>query len=206
MPELLLYSNPMSRGRMARWMLEELGQPYSVEYLEYGGTMKAPAYMAINPMGKVPALVHGKAVITEVAAICTYLAFTFPEAGLGPENDEERALFLRWMFFAAGPLEAAITARAFKCEPPAEKAGSIGYGTYADTLNTLEKAVSAHPYIAGNRFTAADVYVGSHVAWGLQFRSIETRPAFETYRDKLVSRPAYLRATQLDNAALPSKA
>ena len=206
MSELVLYSNPRSRGRIARWMLEELGQPYSVHYLDYGTTMKSPDYLAINPMGKVPALVHDKAVVTETAAICAYLAFTFPEAGLGPQNDLERALFLRWMFFAAGPLEAAVTARSLKCEPPKDKAGTVGYGTYEDALQTLEVALSAGPYITGERFTAADVYVGAHVAWGLQWATIETRPAFEAYRDRVVARPAYIRATELDNAALVSKA
>lgn len=202
MTELLLYSNPRSRGRIARWMLEETGQPYRVEMLDYGPVMKSSTFTTLNPMGKVPVLVHGEAVVSEVAAICAYLAETFPQAVLAPQTDRERASFFRWLFFAAGPVEAAITNRAFQCEPPLEKAVSVGYGTYELTMDALEKAVSTHEYIAGDRFTAADVYVGSHVNFGLAFGGMEKRPAFEAYWDRLKNRPAYLRATELDNAAM----
>ena len=201
MPELLLYSNPMSRGRMARWMLEEIGQPYRVEMLSYGGTMKSPEFTTLNPMGKVPVLVHGNAVVSEVAAICAYLGDTFSEAGLAPRMNTERAAYYRWLFFTAGPLEAAITNRAFKCEPPEEKARAVGYGTFNDVMNALEVAVCTTAYIAGDRFTAADVYVGSQIQFGLQFGVLEKRPAFLSYWGRLKDRPAYLRASELDNAA-----
>lgn len=202
MGEMLLYSNPMSRGRIVRWMLEEVGQPYRVEMLPWGGRMKSEKFRVLNPMGKVPVLVHGKAVVSEAAAICAYLAETFPQAGLAPSSDEERAAWFRWMFFAAGPLEAAVTNRAFHCEPPADKSAAVGYGTYGDVMNALEKAVLTHDHVTGPRFTAADVYVGSHIDWGLRFGGIERRPAFEAYWNRLKDRPAHLRATELDDAAM----
>ena len=202
--EILLYTNPMSRGRVARWMLEETGAPYRVEILDYGTTMKAPNYLAINPMGKVPAIVHNGKVVTENAAICAYLAETFPEAGLAPEPSE-RADYYRWMFFAAGPLEYAVTNNAFGMKPPPDREGAVGYGNYKKALDTLEYAVTRMPFIAGDRFTAADLYVGSHLGFGMQFGSIEKRSAFEAYYAKLKDRPAALRATALDDAAMPKK-
>ena len=198
--ELVLYSNPMSRGRIVRWMLEEAGAPYRTEMLDFGA-MKAPAYLAINPMGKVPAIKHGDTIVTECAAICAYLADAFPDAKLAPTPDE-RADYYRWLFFTAGPLEAAVTNKALGFEPPADKEGMVGYGNFAAVMNTLERAVTSKPFVAGKRFTAADVYVGSHVAWGLQFGSIEKRPAFEAYWSKLEGRPAHRRATELDDAVM----
>lgn len=203
--ELVLYTNPMSRGRVARWMLEEIGAPYSVELLDYGTTMKAPAYLAINPMGKVPAIRHNGKVVTENAAICAYLADAFPDAGLAPKPTE-RADYYRWLFFAAGPLEYAVTNNAFGLKPPLEREGAVGYGNYKAALDALEYAVTRMPFIAGDRFTTADLYVGSHVGFGMQFGSIEKRPAFEAYYAKIKDRPAALRATALDDAAMPKKA
>jgi glutathione S-transferase len=202
--ELVFYTNPMSRGRIVRWMLEEAGQPYRTELLDYGTTMKAPEYLAINPMGKVPALRHGKTVVTEVPAICAYLADAFPEAGLAPPP-AQRGAYYRWLFFAAGPLEASVTNRALGVEPPADKQGMVGYGNYAAVMDTLEKAVTGSAYIAGERFSAADVYVGAHIGWGLQFGSIERRPAFEDYFARVSERAARRRADELDNAAMPAK-
>lgn len=147
--ELVFYTNPQSRGRIVRWMLEELGQPYRTEILDYATGLKSPAYLAINPMGKIPALTHGRQVVTECAAICAYLADAFPEAGLAPApRDPERAPYYRWLFFAAGPVEAAASNRAAGFEVPPERARMMGYGTYATTMDTLEKAVS-HGYLAG---------------------------------------------------------
>jgi glutathione S-transferase len=203
---IMLYTNPMSRGRIVRWMLEEVGQPYDVTAMSYGQDMKSAAYLAINPMGKVPALVHDGAVVTECAAICTYLAETFPEAGLQPQTPAERAAYLRWMFFAAGPLEAAVSIRSLGLDIPKDKQASIGYGSFEAVMDTLEKAVLAADYLAGARFTAADVYVGSQIMWGLQFGLIDTRPAFEAYAARLATRPAHLRASALDDALMPAKA
>lgn len=205
--EIIFYTNPMSRGRIARWMIEEIGQPYRTEVLDYGTTMKAPDYLAINPMGKVPAIKHGEAVVTEGAAICAYLADAFPQAGLAPEpGTREAAAYYRWLFFAAGPVEAAVSNRALGVEVPPEKKGMVGYGSFADVMDTLEHAVSQSDYIAGSRFTAADVYFGSQIGWGLQFGSIEKRPAFERYWARLADRPAAARARELDDALIPKPA
>lgn len=202
--ETVLYTNPMSRGRIARWVLEEAGAPYRAEILDYGTTMKAPAYLAINPMGKVPALVHNGKVVTECAAICAYVADAFPGAGLAP-GLSDRAAYYRWLFFAAGPLEAAASNRALGFQVPAERQPMIGYGTYEAVMDTLDAALKASPFIAGERFTAADVYVGAHLGWGMQFGTVEKRPAFEAYYKRLTERPAAKRATQLDDAAMPKK-
>lgn len=202
--DLVFYTNPMSRGRIVRWMLEETGVPYRTEMLDFGTTMKAPAYLAINPMGKVPAIKHGSTVVTECAAICAYLADAFPAAKLAPAADK-RGDYYRWLFFTAGPVEAAVSNNALGLNVPADREGMIGYGTYKRVMDTLEHAVSAHPYVTGDAFTAADVYVGSHISWGLQFGSIEKRKAFEDYWNRLKDRPAHLRATELDNAAMPKQ-
>ena len=197
--ELILYTNPMSRGRIARWMLEEVGVPYRREVLTFGGTMKAPDYLRLNPMGKVPTLVHGDSIVTECPAICAYLADAFPQAGLAPPQ-RERADYYRWLFFAAGPLEAAVSNRALGFQVPEDRRVMIGYGSYAEVVETLENALTDRSYIAGSSFTAADVYVGSHLMWGMQFGSIDKRPAFEAYVRHLHDRPAHLRATELDDA------
>lgn len=201
-PALTFYTNPQSRGRIVRWMLEELGRPYDTVVLDYGTTMKAPAYRAINPMGKVPALRHGDTVVTEVAAICAYLADAFPQAALAPPPASLlRGPYYRWLFFAAGPVEAAVSNKALGVEVPPGRERMMGYGSYAATLDTLEGAVSAAaPYLLGAQFSAADVYVGSHLAFGMQFGTIEKRAAFERYVETLAARPARLRATELDDA------
>ncbi|PDT37670.1 glutathione S-transferase [Rhizobium sp. M10] len=198
--ELVFYTNPMSRGRIARWMLEEIGQPYRTELLTFGETMKAPEYLSLNPMGKVPAIRHGNTVVTECAAICAYLAETFPEKGLAPKP-EERAAYYRWMFFAAGPLESAVTMKALGFEIPAERLRMAGCGSFGDVMNTLEMAVSGSTYVTGERFTAADVYVGAHIGWGLGFGSIEKRQAFVDYFGRISEREAYKRANTLDDEA-----
>jgi glutathione S-transferase len=199
--ELVFYTNPMSRGRVIRWMLEEVGQPYRTEVLEYGTTIKAPEYLAINPMGKVPALRHGDAVVTEGAAICCYLADAFPDAGLAPPpGDRLRGPYYRWMFFAAGPLEAAATNKAFGFEVPAERKAMAGYGSLADVMSVLEAALSERDYLVGDRFTAADLYVGAHIGWGMSFGTIEKRPAFERHVERISTRPAAIRAREIDDA------
>ncbi len=197
--ELVLYTNPQSRGRIARWMLEEIGKPYRTEILDYGTTMKSPEYLVINPMGKVPAVTHGGRVVTECAAICAYLADAFPEADLKP-TPEERADYYRWLFFASGPLEAAIIdSRVFKVEPDAEKQAMVGYGSYAAVIDALAGAFKANTYVAGDRFTAADVYVGAQVSWGLGFGTIEKRPEFQAYADRIGQREAFRRAAEIDD-------
>ncbi|MCU4181458.1 glutathione S-transferase family protein [Bosea sp. BH3] len=201
--EIVLYTNPMSRGRIARWMLEETGQPYRAEVMDFGPPMKSDGYKALNPMGKVPTLLHGDTVVTECAAICAYLADVFPQCGLAPEPGSPlRGPYYRWLFFGAGPLEAAVSNKAFGLEVPAGKERAIGYGSFGDVMDTLEQAVSRDEYLLGERFSAADVYVGAHILWGLQFGTIEKRPAFEAYGARIAARPAALRADAIDDALI----
>ena len=208
--DLTLYTNPMSRGRLARWMLEECGADYAVEVLQYGTTMKAPAYTALNPMGKVPALRHGELVVTETAAICAYLAEQFPGKRLAPAADSpERGTYYRWLFFAAGPMEAAVTAKALGLLAPEERRAAAGYGTYEDVMRTLElgvgQALARGGHLCGH-FTAADLYLAGHLSFGLQFKTIAPRPLFEQYLQPLLQRPAYVRANALDDAVMPPAA
>jgi glutathione S-transferase len=204
--ELIFYTNPRSRGRIVRWMLEEVGQPYRTEVLDYGTTMKAPAYLAVNPMGKVPALRHGDAVVTETAAICAYLADAFPQAKLAPPpGDRLRAPYYRWLFFAAGPIEASVSNKALGFIVPPEREPSIGYGSFERVMKTLEDAVSSANYLVGDSFTAADVYLGSQIGFGLMFGTLEKRPAFERYWQRISARPAYARARELDDALMPKQ-
>jgi glutathione S-transferase len=198
--ELTFYTHPMSRGRIVRWMLEELGQPYQTELLDYDTTMKAPAYLAINPMGKVPAIRHGDTVVTEAAAICAYLADAFPQAHLAPPPGERlRGPYYRWLFFVAGPLEAAWTNKAMGFVVPPERERMAGYGRFENVVDALEEAVSRAEYVVGDSFTAADVYLGSGIGFGMQFGMIEKRPAFEHYCRRLSARPAALRAKEIDD-------
>ncbi len=201
---LTFYTNPMSRGRIARVMLEELGEPYDTVVLDYGTTMKAPEYLAVNPMGKVPAVVHDGRVVTEVAAICTHLAMAFPEKGL---MAADTATFFRWMFFAAGPLEQAVVNTSFGWVPEGAQArGRTGYGSLEDVTRALTGHLAAHDYIADGRFTAADVYIGSQVGWGLQFRTIPANDVLVAYWDRLRNRPARLAADAKDNALMGPRA
>lgn len=199
---LVFYTNPMSRGRIVRWMLEEVGAPYETQVLEYGTTMKSADYLAVNPLGKVPAIRHGGQVVTECAAICAYLADAFPQAGLAPPMDQ-RGDYYRWLFLAAGPLEAAITNRSLGVEVPEERLRMVGYAPLPTIVDTLATALSGRDYIAGDAFSAADVYVGSHIAWGLRFGTLEQRPEFEPYLARITARDAYRRAQALDDALLP---
>lgn len=200
---LTFYTNPQSRGRIARWMLEETGQPYETVVLEYYTSMKAPEYLAVNPMGKVPALVHDGRVVTENAAICTYLAMTFPEAGL---MADDKAAYFRWMFFAAGPLEQAVVNTGFGWVPkgPQEKRRA-GYGDLDDVLGALTGHLEKTDYIADGRFTAADVFVGSQVGWGMQFGTIPASDVLAAYWNRLKDRPALAAANAKDNALLPAR-
>ncbi len=204
MAELTFYTNPMSRGRIARWMIEEVGVDYDTVILGYADSMKAPEYLAINPMGKVPAIVHAGKVVTEGAAICAYLAEAFPAAGLAP-TEAERADYYRWLFFAAGPVEQAITDRYLGIQPDEKQRRMAGYGHYDLMVDALEVAVAAHTWIAGERFTAADVYVGSQILWGAQFGTLPKREAFAAYAARLTAREAYQRAGAKDDAALPKE-
>jgi glutathione S-transferase len=196
MAELILYTNPQSRGRIVRWMLEEVGQPYETEIIPYD-QLKSERYLAVNPMGKVPAIKHRDHIITECAAICAYLADVFTEAGLGPREDE-KADYYRWLFYAAGPAEAAITNRAQGWEVPADKERMFGYGNSDRVVAVLDELFSLRDYVCGDRFTAADVYVGSQIMFPLQFNMLPQRDSFLRYRDRLQARDALKRANEID--------
>lgn len=205
MNDLVFYTNPQSRGRVAHWMLEELGLPYETVWLEFGPAMKSAEYLAVNPMGKVPALKHGGVVVTEVAAICAYLADRFPEKNLiPPSGHPDRAAYFRWLFFAAGPVELAVTAKSLGWQVPEGKSGFVGFGSYGATLNALEQALTPGPYICGEQFTAADVYVGSQLGWGMRFGTLEKRPLFEAYVGRLHARPAAQKTNRLNEDYLKS--
>jgi glutathione S-transferase len=168
--------------------------------------MKSPDYLAINPMGKVPAIRHGDTVVTEAGAICTYLADAFPEAALAPEpGSRARGAYYRWLFFGAGPVDGAIVNKSLGFEPPPERRGMVGYGSLQYVLDTLEKAVSASEYLVGDKFSAADLYLGAQLGWGMMFGALEKRPAFEAYWGRIKDRPAAIRAREIDDALLPKK-
>jgi len=199
---LIFYHNPMSRGRIAHWMLEETGAPYETKVLDFTkGEHKSAEYLKLNPMGKIPTIVHDGVVVSECAAICTYLADVFPEKKLAPPvGDPARGAYYRWLFFGAGCVEPAVLDKSFN-RPPVERKGAVGYGSYEDTIATLEKAVEKGPWILGEQFSAADVYVGSQIGWGMFTKGIEPRPAFQQYLARISERPAYKKATDADNAA-----
>jgi glutathione S-transferase len=200
---LTFYTNPMSRGRIIRWMLEEVGQPYETVVLDYATSMKSPDYLAINPMGKVPAIKHGDTVVTEAAAICAYLADAFPQAGLAPPAGSKlRGPYYRWLFYGAGPVEAMASNHALGWAPPADKRAMIGYGSRETVIDALEEIVSRGDYLVGDSFTAADLYLGAQIGWGMQFGTIDKRPAFEAYTGRILSRPAAARAREIDDALI----
>ncbi len=205
MAELVLHTNPMSRGRIARWMLEEIGEPYESRYLQYGPEMKSDRFRALNPMGKVPVLEHGDTVVTEGAAICAYLADAFPEKGLAPEpGTVARGPYYRWLFFAAGPVEAAVTASSFGFDTKdPESYGRAGWGnleTVADTLGGL--LADDRPFLLGERFSAVDVFLGAQIVWGRQFGTLPDRAGFESYVARITGRDAAQRAREIDDAAM----
>src|SRR5579862_7933786 len=170
---LVFYTNPMSRGRIVRWMLEEVGQPYRTELMEYAD-IKSPAYLAINPMGKLPAIRHGGVVVTECSAICAYLADAFPQAGLAPPlGDPRRGAYYRWLFFAAGPVESALITNMFGWEVPPDRRRAAGWGSMEDVLRTVETAIEGKDYLVGDRFSAADLYLGAELGFGMQFGALD---------------------------------
>ena len=214
MADYTFYTNPMSRGQIARWALHEAGADYEQVLLTYGGTMIEEGYLAINPMGKVPALVHHHThenkgrhdhIVTEVAAICHYLAeMSAPD--LLPRA-EEKADYFRYLFFAAGPLEQAVVSNSmgWSVDDP-QKQGMVGFGSYERAMDGLEKLMSGRDYVCGDRFTMADVYVGSQVDWGMAFGSMPKRDVFEAYADRLRSREAYKTAKAIDSKLIEQEA
>lgn len=192
--EIVFYHNPMSRARMVHWMLEEVGAPYRIELVDLQkAEQKKPAFLAVNPMGKLPAIMHRGTVVTETGAICAYLADAFPAAELAPRWDEHiRGTYLRWMFFGAGCVDSALIDRML-ARPTPERTSALGYGRYEDLIATLETAITPGPYILHQRFSAADVYIGSQIGFGMMTKTLEPRPSFQSYLGRLAQRPAYKR-------------
>ena len=200
MSDLIFYTNPQSRGRIVRWMLEEIAHPYETEIIGYD-QMKSASYLAVNPMGKVPAIKHRGHVVTECAAICAYLADAFPEADLAPREDE-KADYYRWMFYAAGPVEQAFTNNFAGFKVEGERERMFGYGNYDRVVALLDELFSNRDYVCGGRFTAADVYVGSQIMFPMQFGMLPERDSFARYRDRLQARDAYKRAGEIDEKVI----
>ena len=198
---LKFYTNPMSRGQIARWALHEAGADYDQVLLEYDTTMKAEEYLKVNPMGKVPAIDLDGKIVTEGAAICAYLAEAFPDAGLAPTADE-RADYFRWLFFAAGPLEAAITNRSMGFEVAKDRERMAGYGNYDQVVDVLDAKFQADAYVCGGRFTMADVYVGAQVVWGTQFGTLPERQSLLDYGKRVTDRDGYRAAKAVDDALI----
>ncbi|TLY90361.1 MAG: glutathione S-transferase family protein [Gammaproteobacteria bacterium] len=208
--EVIFYSSPFSRGRIVHWMLEEAGAPYRFEVVNLETKdQKRPEYLAVNPMGKVPTIVHRGAVVTECAAICAYLADAFPAARLAPPTDSPaRGTYYRWLFFGGCSFEPAIIDRMLS-RPPASRPGALSYGCYEDAVETLAKALTPGPYILGRQFSAADVYVCSQIAFAMMMKALEARPLFQEYTERAQQRPAYKRflekneqiATQMKKAS-----
>jgi glutathione S-transferase len=196
MADLIFYHNPQSRGRIVRWMLEEVGQPYETEVIPYD-QMKSERYLAIHPLGKVPAIKHNGHVVTECAAICAYLADVFPQAGLAP-REEEKADYYRWFFYAAGPWEQAGTNHVMGWDPPEDKQRMFGYGSYDKAIAAVDELLTLRDYACGDRFTALDVYLGSQIMFPMQFGMLAERDSFLRYRDRLQARDAYKRANEID--------
>ena len=199
MAKLTLYHAAPSRSSVTRWMLEEIGEPYDIKLLSLSkGDNQKPDYLAVNPMGKAPALKHGDVVITESAAICTYLADEFPRAKLNvPIGDPRRGAYLKWLFFGPSCIEPAIMDRAFPRKEEARRA-ALGYGDFDTVIDVVAKAVSKGPYLVGDQFTAADVVIGSGLRWGMMFKLLPERPEFTTYVGRLAQRPSLQRADDKD--------
>ena len=197
-PEITFYHAPQTRSVIVRWMLEELGVPYQVERIDLAsGEHRKPAYLTVNPMGKVPALAHRGVVVTEAAAICAYLADTFPQAGLAPPiGDPRRGLYCKWLFFGPGCLEPAVTDRMLNREPGPR--AQLGYGDLDTTLAVIAAAVEPGPYLLGEQFSTADVVLGSGLRWGLFTKAIPEQPELTAYVQRLSERPALQRTMAMD--------
>lgn len=196
--ELIFYTHPMSRGRIVRWMLEEVGHPYETEIMDYATTLKSADYRRINPMAKIPALKHKDVVVTEAAAICAYLADAFPASNLAPAL-ENRGIYYRWLFFTAGPLEQSCVTKALGFEVRQDQEGMVGYGNHATMLGALQSLLSSQEFAAGSQFSAADVYLASQIQWNLTMGVIEELDVFVDYSNRMHGRSASIRAAAIDD-------
>ena len=203
MAEYTFFFHPMSRAQIARWALHEVGADYEAVQVDWGH--KPPELLAANPMGKLPTIIHHHGghdhVVSEGAAVCHYLALTHPEAGLLPD-EHEQADYFRWLFFAAGPLEQAATTKMFGWELPPGQAMAAGFGSYDLAMGALDAWLGSHAFVCGDRFTMADVYVGSHVDWGMAFKSFPETANFLAYAERIRARPAYQAGKAIDNALI----
>ncbi|MEM9286337.1 MAG: glutathione S-transferase family protein [Pseudomonadota bacterium] len=201
---LEFYTNPMSRGQIIRWALEEVGEPYEEHIIAYGPEMKSEPYISINPMGKVPAIRHDGKVVTECAAIITYLAETFPAAGLAP-TAEQRADYYRWMFYTAGPVEQATTAKSLGWEPKPDQSAMAGFGSFDAVLKVVDDLLTSRDYVCGDRFTAADIYLGSQIIFGMTFGTLPKLDSFQAYAGRLTARPASQKAKARDDELIAAQ-
>lgn len=200
MAGLTLYTHPISSGRIARWMLEEIGVRYAVEVIDLDTDARPPAFLALNPIGKIPVLCHHDTIVSETAAICAYLADAFPLAGLAPAPDSPaRGDYYRWLFFAAGPLDTASTLKSLGYGSPPLGGIRASWGTLDRVVAMLENVLSQRDWLAGGKFSAADLYLGSLLDWAVRFGNVAARPVFERYLDRVLDRPAYVRAGALDD-------
>ena len=195
--EIVFYHNPQSRSQMVRWMIEEAGAPHRIVPIDFArNEHKAPAFLALNPMGKLPTIEHRGTVVTETAAIIAYLADTFPQAGLAPAPGEPaRGAYYRWLFFGAGCFEPALLDKMMK-RPEVERKAAVGWGSYDDVLTTLKTALATGPYLLGEKFTAADLYIGSELNFAVMFGApgLKGEPVIDAYLARLTARPAFQRA------------
>jgi glutathione S-transferase len=193
--EVVFYHNPRSRAQMAHYMLEEVGAPYRIVPISFEtGENRKPEFLSINPMGKLPTIVHRGVTVTETAAICAYLADAFPEAGLAPARDDpKRGTWLRWLVFGASSFEPAMLDKMMKREPVSKM--MAGWGDWDDVLGALETMLDPGPWVLGETFSAADVYVGAELAWAKTFGApgLTERPVLIAYIDRIEARPAYKR-------------
>ena len=196
--EIVFYHNPQSRSQMAHWMLEEAGAPYKIMPIDFTkGEHKTPAFLAINPMGKLPTIVHRGVVVTETAAIIAYIADAFPAAGLAPPSgDPSRGAYYRWLFFGAGCFEPALLDKMMN-RPPVERKSAVGWGSYEEVIAALKTALAQGPYLLGDKFSAADVYVGSEIRFAMMFGAsgLKGEKVFEDYVTRLSARPAAKRTS-----------
>lgn len=194
--EIVFYHNPRSRAQMVHWMLEEAGAPYRIVPIDFEkGEHKAPSFLALNPMGKLPTIVHRDTVVTETAAIIAYIADAFPAAELAPTPDDAlRGTYYRWLFFGAGCFEPALLDKMMK-RPETDRKSTIGWGSYDDVVATLKKALDGGPYLLGEKFSAADVYVGAEIRWAMMFGApdLKGEKVFDDYVARLSARPAAQR-------------